>query len=352
MKIAIMGAWNTSSGAAFHSEMIGRTFVEMGHEVKVFTFLPHSFHGFDIVGKNEEYVTPCFTTFKAEPVEFDPKPFLIADYDYFIVEDLGMLPKNELGKIFHHIQSKAKTITVIHDGKLTDDPDFYQFDWDALIAFDDRYEKFLVTGYDPKRIHQIPYPACPMKTGDKAAARKKLDLPSDKKIVYTFGGAAWLAAKLIPSIASLKGDYPVMLLATSKDRRSLELLNAFKDSGIMDIEIREIAPDIDELYEYLYAVDALVVNKPDIGHIVLSSTIYQCLGSGCSIIALKSGFTEMFSDSIVSYKDNKEFIAGLKSIFDDEGTAKKLRTGAEKFIKDNSAEVVTKEFIKLFGKLK
>jgi glycosyltransferase involved in cell wall biosynthesis len=351
MKIAIMGAWNSSSGAAYHAEMIGRSFVEMGHDVKVFTFYDYSFHGFDIVAKHEDYVECCFTTSRADEVKFDPVPFLTNDYDLFIVEDLGMLPKDELGKIFHHIKSRAKTMTVIHDGKLTDDPSFYQFDWDALIAFDERYRDFLVKGYDPDKVHMIPYPACPENTGDKAAARKKLDLPEDRKIVFTFGGAAWLGAKLIPAISTLKDEYPVTVLGVSKDKRSLEWLRSFQESGIMDIEIREDAPDLDGLYEYLYAVDTLVVNKPDIGHIVLSSTIYQCLGSGCPIVALHSCFTEMFGGAAILYSNMEEFIAALRSVFDEDKTCKNLWPAAQKFIADNSAGSVAEQFISLYEKI-
>ena len=50
-----------------------------------------------------------------------------------------MLPKDLLGKIFHRIKKQAKTINVVHDGKLTDDSSFYQFDWDAIVSFDDRW---------------------------------------------------------------------------------------------------------------------------------------------------------------------------------------------------------------------
>ncbi|NVM47049.1 MAG: glycosyltransferase family 1 protein, partial [Candidatus Lokiarchaeota archaeon] len=35
MKIGLMGAWNTDSGAAMHAELIGRSFVEKGHEIAV-----------------------------------------------------------------------------------------------------------------------------------------------------------------------------------------------------------------------------------------------------------------------------------------------------------------------------
>lgn len=352
MKIAIMGGWNTDSGASYHSEMIGRAFIEQGHQLKVFSFYEDSFHGTNITGENEDYVTRCITTSNAKLPRLDPVPFLTEEYDYFIVEDLGMLPKDLLGKIFHRIKKQAKTINVVHDGKLAEDPSFYQFDWDAIVSFDGRYINFLKKAYDHDKIHMIPYPAHNMQTGDKQAAREKLGLPQDKKIVFTFGPAARLAAPLIPGISSLKNDYPLYILGVTNNRGSLEMLEAFKQSGIIDMEIRVEAPDIDKLYEYLHAVDLLVVNKPNIGHVVLSSTIFQCLGSGCPIVALASDFTVMFGDAIISFANTEELVSGIKSIFDEDEQYEIINKGRERFIKENSATAVASKFIELFENFK
>ena len=351
MKIAIMGGWNTDSGASYHSEMIGRAFIEQGHQLKVFTFYEDSFHGTSITGENEDYVTRCMTTSNAKPPRLNPVPFLTEEYDYFIVEDLGMLPKDLLGKIFHRIRKKAKTINVVHDGVLAKDPSFYQFDWDAIVSFDSRYTNFLKKAYDKDKIHMIPYPAHNMQTGDKKAAREKLGLPQDKKIVFTFGPASRLVAPLIPAISSLKNDYPLHILGLTNHSRALKLLKAFKQNGIADIEIRVDAPDINKLYEYLQAVDVLVVNKPSVGWAVLSSTIFQCLGSGCPIVALASDFTVMFGDAIISFTSAEELVSGIKSVFDKDKRYEVINKGREKFIKENSATAVAGKFIELFKKL-
>ncbi len=352
IKIAIMGGWNTDSGASFHCEMIGRAFVELGYKLDVFTFFSQSFHGTNITGKDEDYVTRCYTVSGDKKQELNAVPFITGDYNFFIVEDLGMLPKDLLGKIFHKIKRKAKTINVIHDGKLTDDSSFYQFEWDAIIAFDKRFYEFLVKGYEKDKVKMIPYPAHPIKKGDKIAARKKLGIPLDKKIILTFGPAAKLAAPLIPTIAKLKEEYPLKVLAVTKNKDALNIINAFKDSEVIDIEIREEAPDIYQLYDYLHASDVLLINKQGIGHVVLSSTIYQCMGAGCPIVALYSTFTEKLGDSIIKFNNSEELISGLKSIFDEDNRYKTLITETEKYIAENSAMEVAKKFIELFKCLK
>ena len=106
MKIAMLSAWNEDSGASTHAELIGREWVKMGHDLRVFSFFPHDFHGTVLVGKDEDYVLRCFTTSSCPTPYLDPRHILEANFEIFVVQDLGMLPKNGLAKIFHYIQRK------------------------------------------------------------------------------------------------------------------------------------------------------------------------------------------------------------------------------------------------------
>jgi hypothetical protein len=47
-KIAMMAAWNTDSGVAIHAEPIGKAWIQMGHDLRVFTFLKDDYHGEEI----------------------------------------------------------------------------------------------------------------------------------------------------------------------------------------------------------------------------------------------------------------------------------------------------------------
>jgi len=162
MKIAIMGGWNVGSGASVHSELIGRELAK-NHELTIFTFYNDSYHGNAFLGEDENYVIRCFTKFGDKNPSLDTKPFLEEDYDIFIVEDLGMLPIDLLKKIYPEIKKKAMTINVIHDGDVSDKDGFYDFDWDAIVCFDERYKKFVKTKYPEEKIHIIPYPSIPLK---------------------------------------------------------------------------------------------------------------------------------------------------------------------------------------------
>jgi len=351
MKIGLMGGWNTNSGASFHAELIGRAWVDAGHKLTVFTFYDYAFHGTHIVGKDEDYVIRCFTVSGYAPNKLNPIPFLTTDYDIFVVEDLGMLPKDLLAKIFHRIQGKAKTVNIIHDGKLSEDPAFYQFSWDALVCFDERYKKFLSPAYDQEPIYTIPYPCYPMKKGDKEEARKKLGLPLNKKIIFAFGPAASTTIELIPAIAQLSKEYPLLFLVVTKDIKGLEKFREIQERETLDIEIREQAPDIDELYQYLHAADTLLFNKPSAPHVVISSTVFQCLGSGCPIIAKESNFVQTFQNELLKFSNEKQLQEKLRIVFDQTHEYKDTLKSAEEYVRNNSASVVADKYINLFSRL-
>jgi glycosyltransferase involved in cell wall biosynthesis len=317
MKIGMMGGWNTDSGASFLAELIGRPWVEEGHELTVFTFYNYAFHGTQIIGVDEEYVTRCFTVSGYTPNTLNPVPFLTTDYDIFVVQDLGMLPKDLLGKIYQRIKKKAKTVNVIHDGKLAEDPAFYQFDWDAVVCFDDRYKSFLAKAYDPDKIHIIPYPCYPSAKGDKVEARKKLGLPRDKKIVFGFGPAAKTTVDVVNSIAELSRDYPLLLLVVTKDKTGIQEFGKLQKQGIMEIELREEAPEIKRLFDYLHASDALIFNKESASNVVVSSTVLQCLSSGCPIVARDSNYVEYLDKEVMKYSSEEELKKKLCSIFEE-----------------------------------
>ncbi len=358
MKIGMIGAWNSDSGASIHAELVGRSWVELGHRLSVFSFYKTSFHGTAIVGKDEDYVARCFTTSNAKTVSFDARPILSADYEIFVAQDHGMIPNDPLGKIFHWIKNKARTVCVIHDGGLKDDPAFYQFDWDAIVCFDKRYEDFLKLAYPKDRIFLIPYPCHKWVIGNELSvtrslmqtSRKKLNLPLDKKIIFLFGPASYYGAEVFPTIDALGEKYPIYILIVTDDKNSLNAWNKIKPKN-GKIEIRRGHPYIEEIYTYLYASDIALYNKPSKGGAVVSSMAYQCLGAGRPIVALDSNFVANFGDAVMKYKNKQELRRNIISVFEKDERFVYTMKKAKEFADKNNGMEVAKKFIALFESL-
>jgi len=324
---------------------VGREWVRAGHKLKVFSFLEGDFHGYALIGTDEEYIIRCFGT----PIRsnyLNPIPFLKEDYDFFVAQDLGMLPREKLAKIFHHIKEKAKTVLVEHTNKLIDDPSLYQFDWDAIVCFDHRYKKFLKEVYPEEKIYIIPFPCYPWKEGNKEEARKKLGLPLNRKIIFVFGQKWRNMLDTVPALLEISKEYPLLLLIFSAAQR----VYGFEKLGRMAV-IRKEVLEQRRIYDYLYAADAMIFGKHSTEGAVLSSTAHLIMGSGCPIIARDSNFFERMENEVLKYKDLEEFKECLVSVFEKDKRYERCRKVAKEYVERNSSDKVAKQFIKLFERL-
>ncbi len=343
----MMSAWNTDSGVSVHAELVGREWINMGHSLQIFTFFKHDFHGTAIVGKDEEYIVRCFTTSHHPHPYLDPRPILSADYEIFVVQDLGMLPMDELAKIFPHIKRKAPTLSIIHDNQPSSNPSFYQFDWDRIICFDQRYKAFLQKYHPEDRIQIIPFPCHPIKRGDKEGARRKLGLPSKKKILLIFGQRIKEHLTLFPVIRDLNSEIsPLLLIVSQKDLDELPRMDG------MEVEVRKDSPAIEILYDYLHASDVLILHRNPCEGVVVSSAAFQCLGSGCPILASESPFFETLKGVVITYSNLQEFKELLVELLDQGERYQVYQKAMEEYVKKNSAEVIARQYIDLFQSLK
>lgn len=342
MKIAMMTAWNTDSGVAIHAEPIGKAWIRMGHNLRIFTFLKDDYHGQEITGEDEPFLARCFGTSTGTNY-LDPRPILMADYEVFVVQDLGMLPKEKLIQIFPVIKTKAKTVHVVHDNAPSADPAFYALHWDAVVYFDPRQAGFLKRIYGEKA-HYIPFPCFPHRRGDKAEARRRLGLPQDKKIVVCFcrrGYQLYLPQLPDPDL----GDVLFIVLTNCE----LQM-----DCPQVEVRREDFFPH--SLFDdYLFAADALILHKmstapQEIG--ILSSTAYQCLSSGCPILAPRlSDFFRPFDWEVLKYADRGELKLLLLDVFAEGGRYQESQAAAEEFVEKHAPDKVAQRFLRLFESL-
>ncbi|MBN1899383.1 MAG: hypothetical protein JW827_11445 [Spirochaetes bacterium] len=343
MKIALMAAWNTSSGVAMHAEPLGKAFLEMGHELTVFSFLKNDYHGEGITADDEPFVIRCFGTRKNTNF-LDPRPFINKDYQVLVVEDLGMLPIDPLSNIMPVIRKKAKVVHVVHENRPFEQSIFYKIDFDKIIYFD-RRQDFIKRAY-PDALF-IPFPCYKVRHQDQKETRKKLNLPLDKKIVCSFGHRSYQ-----PYLLSLpKGlrDDTVLLQVIPND---LEMLEEFDPSDWMIIR-REDVVTTEKFDDYLFASDAAIFHKFQIReHAVVSTTVYQGLGTMCPIfVPNHSDFFHNFTDEMIHYTDTVDLHLKLKEILEDENKKKELNQKAAKFVKKYSSEHIAGQFIKVFKEI-
>jgi glycosyltransferase involved in cell wall biosynthesis len=171
----------------------------------------------------------------------------------------------------------------------------------------------------------------------------------DNKVIFMFGPASKAGAETIPWILDLKTKYPISVLVVTSNKEALEKVNQYRNNP--SVEVRKETLTISQLYDYLYAADALVFNKESLPHVAVSSTIFQCLGSGCPIIAKDSNFAEMFDGEVMKYNNKEEFLHQLTDVFEGGETCKKTEKTAIEYVKRNSVENIANRYLKLFSEL-
>ncbi|MEW6481965.1 MAG: hypothetical protein AB1397_03020 [bacterium] len=342
MRIAMMSAWNTDSGVALHAEPIGKELRKMGHKLTVFSFIEDDFHGDGITASDEDYVVRCFGTQKTNFL--DPRPILSIHFDIFIVQDLRMLPVKNLAKIFPLIKKRARTVHIVHENELPKEPWFYQFDWDLIIYFDKRQD-FLKKIY-PDAVY-IPFPCFEIRRKDKLEARKRLDLPMNKKLIYCFAQRGYHS--YLRDLPEKLENETLLLHVVSKGYEMLE-----GKSPPSWMIVRQEEPLSQERFdEYLFASDALILHKfKSRYHALVSSTAFQALGCGCPIFVPEgSDFFYPLEDVVVRYRDIEDLKERLCTLLEDKRAFDEAIDRQDGFALMNSPKIIADRFIGFFTEI-
>ena len=261
MKIGMMCLWNAANGPSIHAELLGRAWVKLGHQLKIFSARKHP-DARPTFQEDEDFVIRHFGIDEVIPftraTSFDPSPLLNEEYEIFVAQNVERLPAEKLLEVFPRIKKKAVTVQVVHEGKAPEDSLYYKFGWDAIVCFDQRYKDYLVKSFPAERIHIISYPYHPLKLGNKKEARRKLRLSQDKKIVFSFGFRSKDVISVLPYLNELTQEYPLRYVVIANPESELdELYQAKKKYNFIDLKVKALP--LDELYDYLYASDVLLI---------------------------------------------------------------------------------------------
>jgi len=343
MHIAMMTAWNTDSGVAVHAEPIGKAWLEMGHEVTIFSHVEYDYHGEGFTGKDEDYVIRCIGTQRTNFL--DPRPILTSNFDILVVQDLRMLPVENLAKIFPIIRSRARTVHIVHENSLPQEPWFYQFLWDGVVYFDERQE-FLKDIYPYAKL--IPFPCFPIRRGDKIQARKKLGLPLDKKIIYIFCHRGYE-----PFLRDLPRELSAQAILLYVVPPNYQMLERARSTPWMIIREEKVLSK-ERFDDYLFASDVTILHKYQSLYLgVVSSTAFQALGAGCPILVPgESDYFKPLENEVIRYHDIYDLREKLVEILlNDTEKQRNLIDLADGFCSINSPQIIARRFIDFFVEL-
>ena len=348
MKIAMMSRWNATCGISSHAELVGREWVKK-HELTVFAPTLESatdWHHNPIEKEDEEFVIRGYE----QPERIGKNGWIDerrwkADYEVLVIQGLELLPIPTLLEKFPKIE--AKKVLVWHVGKLPVYEDLYKLNFDAVVCFDFRFKNMLRRKYPEEIIRIIPFPCRAVAKvkgkgdSDKKRARNELGMPGEKTILFSFGKQPLFEYKDYLWLANeLKEKYDLRYL----------VLRSYGDSPPESdfLEVRRERPKYEEIYEYLHASDIFLLPKSETENLVVSSTVFQCLGALTPIVVPEVGYVELMDKEIVKYKNREDLKAKVIRLIEDEELKEEVLRHAEQYVRENSAEKIAEKFIRLF----
>ncbi len=350
MKIAMMSRWNATCGISAHAELVGREWVKK-HDLTVFAPTLESatdWHHNPIEKEDEEFVIRGYE----QPESIGKTGWIDErlwkeDYDVLVIQGLELLPIPTLLEIFPKIE--AKKVLVWHVGKLPIYNELYKLNFDAIVCFDFRFKKMLKVKYPEDIISIIPFPCHPVAKvkvtvkgdSDKKRARNELGIPSDKTILFSFGKQPLSEYK----------DY-LWLANELKEKYNLKyfVIRSYGDLPPESdfLEVRRGIPEYEEIYNYLRAADIFLLPRSETENIVVSSTVFQCLGALTPIVVPEVGYVELMDKEIVKYKNREDLKEKVIRLIEAEELKEEVLRHAEQYVRENSAEKIAEKFIRLF----
>ena len=333
--------------------MIGREFAK-NHEITVFSSTPESISNdrhLLPIGRNEEFVIEGFEQTWGKPGWVNKKLYQ-EDYDLIIVQPLDRMPIPTLEKMFPKI--KAKKIQVIHEWELPDNPGYYRLDFKAIVCFDERYKTMLLAKYPEEKIRIIPFPCHPWTPANKEAIREKIGLPKDALIFLSFGRQPLQEYEDYLQLTKELTGYELIYLILRGDNKKnwSSVKKKLNDSSC--VMLRFERPSIEKLYDYLHASDIHLVPKGITDNIVVSSTVFQCLGSGTPIVIRDTRYVEELKNGeVVKYQpyDISDLKKQVLRLINEDDFREKTLKAAKKYVEQNSAQKITESFINLYNYL-
>jgi len=358
LRIGLMSPWNSPCGVAVHAWLIGRSWIEAGHEL--FVFAPIKEVPGDMVlldAPDESFVIRCWEMHRHGDrleddaplgLQLEPGPLMKAQLDVLFVEKPCSTPLSKLVGMVKALGKRGcRVAAIMHEGVVPRSKHFYQIEWDFASLFDERFFALYGQLIRAKKVAIVPYPFHPIREGDVAGAREALGLPHDAEIVLAFGTRAEFLWPIMPYLASIARRRPLKLLILAKHGKGLKHALALKNRYNF-VLVRREAPHYEALYDYLHACNVVLLHRPHRhDYIPLSSTVHLCLGALRPILCPDNNFFEPYDGAVLKYSGPGDLVRKLELALDGGPEVSHVLQRARELIAASSADKVAERLLRL-----
>ena len=350
MKIGLLSRWNATCGISIHAELIGKGFINLGHEIVVFAPYIRSANLWwhhKVIRKDEKFVHRCY--YERDPKFtsngwIDKNVILNADLDALIIESYQSIPHRDVEDLVKTIRKKGiPIILVIHEGSRSELTYSSLSIFDKIVVFDDRFIREVLPSNLNRNVHIVPYPCMP--------PIRRIEKPVRKSVkFFSFGRQP----------VNEYEDFVKALSIFEEEGKINFKYYVYRSNGYLPygsfkwlVQVRKKL-ELNEVYKYLKMSDICLLPKGKTNRVVVSSTYCLIVGSLTPIIAPNTRHFEKLPlingfKPIVLYNnvlDLKRKIYRL--VYDDdfrEGVIYAMRVYADK----NSYIKIARKFLNIFS---
>ncbi|RUM28746.1 MAG: glycosyltransferase family 1 protein, partial [Aquifex sp.] len=332
------------------AEMVGRELLRRGYSVIVFApYLESASRWWHhkLIRPDEDYVIRCYEEISPDGKEgkLDLDKVLEKTIDFLIVESYEKLPYKDVERLVKILKDKGiPSIAVVHEGAYEDIKYSDMNVFERVCVFDERYVKeVLKDKVKEEKIEIIPYPCYPVREG-----RRKF---SQDGVIRFFSFGRQPKEEYCPYVEGLKVFKREFPNVKYRIVRGMEPLKVFEDF----IEQEEKVLDYEEIIKELHSADFHLLPKGNTKRVVVSSTLYQVLGTLTITVVPDNRFFETLPRGedapVIFYRDVLELVEELKRASKEEEYRKRIKENARKFVEENSVEKITNRFEELINSI-
>ncbi len=347
MKIAIVSRWNATCGISLHAELVGRMWRSMGVEVDVYAPTVESasldWHH-RILGRDEPWVHRVYDEVWKGTERFDYSRILEKGYDVVFVEAYRGLPLRPLSELVEKLKGKSLRVAVIHEGDVEGVEPFLRMGFDLYIVFDERYVRELFGPYrDRVRVAIVPYPC----TEPPQVDPWRPSFAYDRILFFTFGRQP-------------VEEYKPFIEALDKLSESYDLVYwVVRSNGKLGVERPWLVEwrrrlSLEEIYSFLKGSDIHLLPKGNTRRVVVSSTLYQIIGSLTPTVVPDTRYFETVPTdeegigAVVKFRDVNDLVRKLKLLIEDKDLRDRVRREAKALFESCRASRVARMLLRLF----
>ncbi|HIP42881.1 MAG TPA: glycosyltransferase family 1 protein [Aquifex aeolicus] len=350
MNIGILSRWNATCGVSLHAEMIGREFLRHGHKITVFAPYLESANRWwhhKLIRQDEDFVVRCYEEISPEGEDGKLNTAKVLEYDIeiLIVESYEKIPYASVEKLVKVLKDKGvPSIAIIHEG-LYEEIRYSDMNiFEKVIVFDNRFiEEVLQRRVSIDKIEIIPYPCYPVNAGKREFA--------EDGVIRFFSFGRQPKEEYCPYVEGLK------VLRKHFPKIQYRVIRAMDPLRINEgwVSQEERILDYEDIVDELHKADIHLLPKGNTKRVVVSSTLYQILGTLTITVVPDNRFFEKIPHGeeapVIFYKDVEEFVNKLREVIRDEELRIKIKENARAFVEKNDVRVITEKFERLINSI-